>query len=136
MHPDELHERESRRRRALWLLSSLSPGDPKAAATLAILDDLDDQERNGAPSTNKPLELIAVRDSVTVECHHSGIDIVLESNIPEPWRERFLQASIGSTRLADGLYARDWNQFLAEWEAEMLHLEAHRAFRKLSVKSP
>ncbi|MNW11484.1 hypothetical protein D3C71_2089550 [compost metagenome] len=57
---------------------------------------------------------------------HSGIDIVLELNIPELWRERFFQASIGSTRLVDGLYATDWKKFLAAWEAEMQHLEAHR----------
>lgn len=58
---------------------------------------------------------------------HSGIDIILEQTIPQPWRERFHQASIGSTRLIDGPYARDLDKFLVGWEAEMRHLEAHRA---------
>lgn len=132
----ELRELEANRRKALWVLAGISPGDLRASDALAILDDLDDQERNGTAPPDRPLELVEARDSVPVNRHHSGIDIVLELNIPEPWRERFLQASIGSTRLVEGLYAKDWKQFLAEWEAEMLHLEAHRAFRKRSVKSP
>ncbi|VVP59061.1 hypothetical protein PS838_05983 [Pseudomonas fluorescens] len=95
MTRNELSKLEATRRKALWGLANLPPGDPKASDTLAILDDLDDQERNDTSPTKKPLELNAVRDSVQVERHHSGIDIVLELNIPQPWRERFLQASIG-----------------------------------------
>ncbi|QCY14992.1 MULTISPECIES: hypothetical protein [Pseudomonas] len=127
MTHDELWQLEPTRRKALWVLASLPPVDPKASNTLNILDGLDDQERNGMPPTDWPLELVEARDSVPVERHHSGIDIVLELNIPQPWRERFIQASIGSTLLIDGLYATDWKQFLAEWEAEMRHLEAHSA---------
>ncbi|MEO6678467.1 MAG: hypothetical protein ABIO21_13960 [Pseudomonas sp.] len=123
----ELRELERTRRRALWTLASLPPGDPMASDALAILDDLDDQERNATPPTEKTLELIEVRDSVPVERHHSGIDIVLELNIPEPWGERFFQASVGSTRLPEGPYARDWKKFLSEWMNEMAHLEKHRA---------
>jgi hypothetical protein len=54
---------------------------------------------------------------------------VLELTIPQPWRERFQQASIGSTRVVEGPYATDWEKFLARWEAEMRHLEQHRAAR-------
>lgn len=57
--------------------------------------------------TDQPLEFEQLRYSVSVERHHSGIEIVVELSIPEPWRERFLQASIGSTRLVDGPYATD-----------------------------
>lgn len=129
MTHDELRELEATRRQALWVLASFPPGDPKASDALAILDKLDDQEQNDTLPSDKLLELSEVRDSVPVERHHSGIAIILELNIPQPWRERFLQASIGSTRLVDGLYATDWKQFLAEWEAEMRHLEAHRTAR-------
>lgn len=129
MTSDELRALESTRRRVLWELASLSPGDPKSSRLLIILDDLDDQERHSPSSTDKLLELDTVRDSVPIKHHHSGIDIVVELDIPEPWRERFLQASIGSTRLTDGPYAVDWDKFLTTWEAEMEHLQQHRAAR-------
>lgn len=126
---NELRELEGARRRTLWALASLRPGDPTASDLLAILDDLDDQERNGAPSMDRPLDLDEVRNSVPVHHHQCGIDIVLELNIPQPWRERFRQASIGSTRLPEAPYASDWDKFLARWKAEMRHLEQHRAER-------
>ena len=129
MSHDELRKLEHARRRALWEIARFHPGDPKAADALAILDDLDAQDRSGTPSTVEPLELDQVRDSVPVQHHSCGIDIVLERDIPQPWRERFLQASIGSTRITDGLYASDWDKFLARWEAEMRHLEQHRSAR-------
>ena len=134
MTHDELRQLEGARRRTLWALACLRPGDPTASDLLAILDDLDDQERNDTPSSDKPLDLIQVRNSVSVMRHNSGIIIILEQTIPQPWRERFYQASIGSTRLIDGPYASDWDKFLASWEAEMRHLEQHRAARNKSKK--
>ena len=68
-----------------------------------------------------------VRELVRIKLHRSRIDIVSELDIPEPWRGRFLQASIGSTRLPEGPYAHDWNKFLDEWERQMQHLQDHRA---------
>ncbi|QZI69342.1 hypothetical protein K5F93_23700 [Pseudomonas protegens] len=127
MPHDELRELEAKRRKALWMLANISPGDSKAFDALSILDDLEFQERKDSPHTDKALELNQVRDCVTVQHHHSGIDIIFEQTIPKPWRERFNQASIGSTRLADGPYAGDWYKFLSGWEAEMRHLESHRA---------
>ncbi|WP_041931535.1 hypothetical protein [Pseudomonas poae] len=134
MNQDELRKLESTRRRVLWELASLSPGDPKASRLLIILDDLDHQERHSASSTDKPLELNVVRDAVPIKRHHSGIDIVVELDIPQPWRERFLQASIGSTRLPEGLYGRDWRKFLDEWEGEMEHFLKHKAARAASQR--
>ncbi|OWQ42415.1 hypothetical protein CDH05_06245 [Pseudomonas lactis] len=134
MTHDELRKLEKNRRRAFWALASLRPGDPNASDLLAILDDLDDQERNDTPCCDKPLDLIQVRNSVSVMRHNSGINIILEQTIPQPWRERFYQASIGSTRLVDGPYASGWDKFLASWEAEMRHLEQHRAARNKSKK--
>jgi len=124
---DLLRERERTRRRVLWALASLRPGDPVASELLTILDELDDQERSGTSCSNNPLEFIEVRNSVSVMRHNSGIDIILEQSIPQPWRERFLQASIGSTRVTDGPYAIDWEKFLSEWKREMQHLQNHRA---------
>lgn len=43
-----------------------------------------------------------------------------------PWRERFDQASVGSTRLVAGPYLDDLKKFVDEWEREMIHLQAHR----------
>ncbi|MGY2277549.1 hypothetical protein ACW9H0_07935 [Pseudomonas monsensis] len=122
---DLLRERERNRRRVLWALASFHPGDPNASELLTILDDLDVQERNDTTYGDKPLD--EVRNSVSVMRHNSGIDIILERDIPQPWRERFLQASIGSTRVTDGPYAIDWDKFLTEWEREMQHLKNHRA---------
>lgn len=129
MPHNDLRELEAKRRKALWMLASISPGDPKAFDALSILDDLELQERKDSPHTDKALELNNVRDCVTVQHHHTGIHIILEQTIPQPWRERFNQASIGSTRLVDGPYASDWYKFLACWETEMQHLEEHRADR-------
>ncbi|MGF6097847.1 hypothetical protein [Pseudomonas sp. 18175] len=131
---DFLRERERARRRVLWALATFHPGDPSASDLLSILDDLDDQERNDTPCSDKPLKLIEVRNSVSVMRHNSGIDIILERDIPQPWRERFHQASIGSTRLIDGPYASDWDKFLASWKTEMRYLEQHRAARNKSKK--
>lgn len=134
MTHDELRQLEGARRRTLWALACLRPGDPTASDHLAILDDLDDQERNDTPCSDRLLELTEVRNSVSVMRHNSGIDIILERDIPQPWRERFYQASVGSTRLVDGPYASGWDKFLASWEAEMRHLEQHRAVRNKSKK--
>ena len=123
---DLLRERERTRRRALWALASFHPGDSNASELLTILDSLDVQERNAPPCSDEPLELVEVRNSVSVMGHNSGVDIILERTIPQPWRERFHQASIGSTRVPDGAYATDWDKFLVEWEREMQHLQDHR----------
>ncbi|PMQ11547.1 hypothetical protein PseAD21_11875 [Pseudomonas sp. AD21] len=131
---DLFRERERTRRRVLWALATFHPGDPSASDLLLILDDLDDQERNDIPCSDKLLDLIEVRNSVSVMRHNSGINIILEQTIPHPWRERFYQASVGSTRLVDGPYASGWDKFLASWEAEMRHLEQHRAARNKSKK--
>lgn len=129
MTHEELRELETARRKALWVLASLLPGDLEAAYALAILDNLDNEERNDTLPSDAPLGLNDIRDSVTVQYHRSGIDIILEQTIPQPWRERFHQASIGSTRLVDGPYVADWHKFLVCWETEMQHLKAHRAAR-------
>ena len=127
--PDDLRTRESVRRKALWTLSHLMPGDPKAAAILDVLNDIEVQECVDLNRSHPILDIDTVRKAVLIERHSSGISIVREANIPQPWRERFLQASIGSTRLIDGPYAHDWEKFLVQWQVEMRHLDAHRYAR-------
>ncbi|MEE5146810.1 hypothetical protein V2J91_12020 [Pseudomonas alliivorans] len=126
---DDLRTRESVRRKALWTLSHLIPGDPKAAAIVDVLDDIEDQERVDFNQSHLGLSLDAARKAVQIERHNSGIIIVREASIPHPWRERFLHASVGSTRLIDGPYAHDWEKFLTQWQVEMRHLDAHRSAR-------
>ncbi|MFS0828063.1 hypothetical protein [Pseudomonas phoenicis] len=126
---DNLRSRESVRRKALWTLSHLIPGDPKSAAIVDVLDDIEGQERVDLNHSHPSLDLDTVRKAVQIERHSSGINIVREASIPQPWRERFLQASIGSTRLNVGPYPHDWEKFLAQWQVEMRHLDAHRAAR-------
>lgn len=127
---DNLRTRESVRRKAFWTLSHLVPGDPQAAAILNVLDDIEDQERVDSNRNYPGLDIDAARNAVQTKRHRSGISIVNEASIPEPWRERFLQASIGSTRLVDGPYAHDWEKFLTQWQAEMQHLDAHISARR------
>ncbi|MFQ6595244.1 MULTISPECIES: hypothetical protein [Pseudomonas] len=126
---DDLSARESVRRKALWTLSHLIPGDPKAAAIVDVLDDIEGQERVDLNHSHPGLDIDAARKAVQIERHSSGINIVNEASIPQPWRERFLQASIGSTRLTIGPYAHDWEKFLVQWQFEMRHLDAHRSAR-------
>ena len=127
---DDLRSRESVRRKAIWTLSHLIPGDPKAAAIVDVLDDIEGQERVDLNHSHPGLDIDAVRKAVLIERHSSGISIVREEGIPRPWRERFLQASIGSTRLVDGPYAHDWDKFLTQWQAEIRHLDAHMFARR------
>lgn len=124
---DDLRSRESVRRKALWTLSHLIPGDPNAAAIVDVLDNIEGQERVDPNHSHPGLNIDAVRKAVQIERHSSGISIVREASISQPWRERFLQASIGSTRLTVGPYAHDWEKFLAQWQVEMRHLDAHRS---------
>ncbi|MBA1193687.1 hypothetical protein G7007_12570 [Pseudomonas entomophila] len=115
----DLIEGERRLRRLLWALSALQPGDPKAIVLLqelqVVQQDLDDVARSCKH----------LLDRVSSSAHPSGRKIVDELTIPAPWRERFAQASIGSTRLAEGPYLHDLEKFVDEWEKEMRHLEAH-----------
>lgn len=127
--PDDLRTRESVRRKALWTLSHLMPGDPKAAAILDVLNDIEVQECVDLNRSHPILDIDTVRKAVLIERHSSGISIVREAIIPQPWRERFLQASVGSTRLVDGPYAHDWEKFLTQWQLEMRNLDAHISAR-------
>lgn len=71
-----------------------------------------------------------LRNVVRIQARANGLNVVQELSIPEPWRERFLQASRGSTRHVDGPYLHDLQKFIAVWKREMKHLNAHRSARR------
>lgn len=125
---DLLHSRETRRRRTLWTLAHLDPGDPRALCVLRVLDEIDQQEQAWlGPGRIATVDELA--NQVASEPHPIGISIVRDDAIPEPWRERFMCASYGSTREPEGAYLHDWLKFIAKWKQEMMHLERHRAAR-------
>lgn len=107
-------------RRLLWALSDLRPGDPKAVAVLQELDLVEHDIGDVALSCNHLLSLVATSP------RSSGRLVVDEHTIPMPWRERFAQASIGSTRVAAGPYLDDLQRFVEAWGREMAHLPGHR----------
>jgi hypothetical protein len=129
-HGEELRHRELSRRKALWELASISPGDPKALDILDVLDDIEQRDRHDTSMQAMALSVEQLRDSIPTEPHTIGCRIVREECIPQPWRERFLCASVGSTRVPEGPYAHDWDRFLDEWQDEMRLLATQRAARE------
>lgn len=129
---DSLYLRESRRRRTLWTLAHLDPGDPRALCVLRVLDEIDQQEHAWLGS-GRIATVDEVTNQVASEPHPIGISVVRDDAIPEPWRERFLCASYGSTRVDEGAYLHDWLKFLSKWQQEMTHLGRHRAARDRKV---
>lgn len=123
---NQVRRLEIAKRRALWVLADLRPGDAWAELPLLELEEVDqalDELQSGDELRGQ--ELIK---GIEVQSH-SGQRLFIEDSIPDPWRQRFAAASVGSTRLAAGPYFRDFEKFLMSWNDEMRHLEAHRASR-------
>jgi hypothetical protein len=130
---NRLWQRERKRRYALWDLERLHHGSDRANEYLAILEEIERQDRDDpigdavAMSVEELRECVPETEIVGISgCHFV---VVLDEHIPEPWKTRFDEASTGSTRLREGCYARDWRRFLQLWTAEMQHLAAHREMR-------
>jgi hypothetical protein len=119
-----LRSLEIARRRALWALADLQPGDARAEAVLAELEKVD-QALQGVVGGDQ-LSAQEVIDVITTKLHN-GVQLVVEDSIPEPWLQRYQAASVGSTRLAEGPYLRDFEKFVEVWHQELEHLNAHRA---------
>ncbi|MFR0716820.1 hypothetical protein ACLUS7_17365 [Enterobacterales bacterium BD_CKDN230030183-1A_HGKHYDSX7] len=111
----------------MWRLADLQPADARAESTLQELDKIE-QALNGLRSSDELTEQQLV--NVIEIRSYSGQRLVIEDSIPEPWRQRFSAASIGSTRLVAGPYFRDFQKFVMSWIDEMEHLKAHRAGRQ------
>lgn len=121
-----LREREKLRRKVLWSISHLRPGDPKATPIVSMLDEIARQDEADR-LLRDVAKLEDLRDLVAIEQRSSGLQIVREGSIPEPWRERFLQASIGSTRVEAGPFLNDFEKFINLWVQENQRLEAYRS---------
>jgi hypothetical protein len=127
---NRLWQRERKRRYALWDLEKLQPGSDRAIQYLAILDEIEREDRDDPIGDAVAMSIEELRECVPeteiVGVSGSHFVVVLDEHIPEPWKTRFEEASTGSTRLREGFYARDWRRFLRLWTAEMQRLAAHR----------
>lgn len=119
-----LRSLEIARRRALWALAGLQAGDARAEKVLAELDEVDQGLQDIV--SGDQLSAQELVDVVTTKLH-SGVQLVVEDSIPEPWLQRLRAASVGSTRLAEGAYLRDFEKFMVVWHQELEHVKAHRA---------
>ncbi|MGR6653217.1 hypothetical protein [Pseudomonas entomophila] len=117
---------EIARRRALWALADLQPGDARAEKVLDELDEVDQGLQDIV--SGDQLSAQELVDVINTKLHN-GVQLVVEDSIPEPWLQRFQAASVGSTRLAEGPYLRDFEKFVAVWHQELEHLSAHRSRR-------
>lgn len=129
-----LWQRERARREALWDLENLRPGDAQAKPLLAVLDEIDSQDRAQPIGEAYAMSIDELRELVQ-ETQFEGVDgyhfvIVLDQHIPQPWRMRFEAASALSSRLREGCYVHDWRRFLRLWSHEMERLAAHRKVGK------
>jgi hypothetical protein len=129
MATNNIYQREMARRKAICELARFAPGDPMAADILDVLDDIDAQDSDNSHLPGAALCIDEVANTVREEELPTGIWVVREAGIPQPWLERFRCASVGSTRVVEGPYATDWEKFLKKWKAEMGHLEEHRSVR-------
>lgn len=76
----ELRRIETERRNALWALAGIPPGDSKALDALDVLGEIEQRERLGSTSMEKPLSIEQVQRLVTIEPHSIGCSIVRELN--------------------------------------------------------
>ncbi|VVQ35495.1 hypothetical protein PS943_04374 [Pseudomonas fluorescens] len=125
-----LWKRERKRREALWTLERLRPGAEEAKPLLALLDDIDRQDRENPSGDAGSMSIDELREHVP-ESPFTGSDgypfvLVFDQHIPQPWCTRFEAASALSERLSEGSYASDWRRFLRGWVREMEHLALHR----------
>lgn len=125
-----LHERERARREAIWRLEALRPGHDAVRDILSVLDRIEEADRDAPIGPGINMEISGLREIVPIIDEPGKISYVDVDDIPEPWCERFEQASVGSTRpMAEGYvgaYAGDWLKFLSCWKLEMELIARHR----------
>ncbi|HEE9764641.1 TPA: hypothetical protein R8F97_005634 [Pseudomonas putida] len=119
-----LRLRELRRRKILWSLAPLVPGDRRAKKFLKWLDHLDYEEQCIYPQA---LSAGQVSNLVPSESYPNGIPFVRCEEIPQPWRERFLCLNRDSIREREVAYYHDWMKFISEWRKGEAIVEHHRA---------
>ena len=124
-----LHDRERDRRDAIWRLEAIKPSlkiaEPflESLAAIARADEVDPIGEAFAMGIDEVFEIVPVT-SVP-----GWIDYIACDDIPEPWCERFSQASTGSTATIRGSYAYDWVKFVRCWKVEMDMIAKHQLAR-------
>jgi hypothetical protein len=124
-----LHDRERDRRDAIWRLELIEPGSKSAEPFLELLSAIMDAEETDPIGEAFALGIDEVVAMVPVTSVPGWIDYVGFDDIPEPWCERFLQASVGSTATIRGNYAGDWEKFVRHWKVEMEMIAKHELAR-------
>lgn len=121
-----LHDRERDRRDAIWRLEAIMPGSKTAEPfleSLAAIAELDESDPIGEAHA---LGIDDVFAMVPITSVPGWIDYIACDDIPEPWCERFSQASTGSTATIRGGYAYDWEKFVRYWKVEMEMIRKHQ----------
>lgn len=124
-----LHDRERDRRDAIWRLEAMTPGSKTTEPfleTLAAIAELDESDPIGEAFA---MGIDEVFEIVPVTSVPGWIDYIACDDIPEPWSERFSQASTGSTATIRGNYAKDWEKFVRCWKVEMSMIAKHELAR-------
>lgn len=121
-----LHDRERDRRDAIWRLELIEPGSKSAEPFLELLSAITDADETDPIGEACALGVDEVFAMVPVTSVPGWIDYVAHDDIPEPWCERFQQASVGSTATIRGGYARDWEKFVRHWKVEMEMIRKHQ----------
>ncbi|MBJ2240571.1 hypothetical protein [Pseudomonas sp. MF6768] len=121
-----LYDRERERRDAIWRLELIELGSKSAEPFLELLSAIRDADETDPIGEACALGIDEVVALVPITSVSGSIDYVGYDDIPEPWCERFLQASAGSTATIRGGYASDWEKFVRLWTAEMEMIKKHQ----------
>lgn len=121
-----LRDREHERRGSIWRLELIKPGSKSAEPYLKSLSEIRNADEIDPIGEASGLRVDEVFESVPITSVPGSIDYVSYDDIPEPWCERFLQASVGSTATIRGGYAGDWKKFIQLWNVEMDMLKRHQ----------
>ncbi|MGR6453553.1 hypothetical protein ACU5P1_17030 [Pseudomonas plecoglossicida] len=128
-----LYDRERERREAIWRLEPVEPGSKAAEPLLEALAAIANADEADPIGEAHALGIDEVVAMVPVTSAPGSIDYVGFDDIPEPWCERFLQASAGSTASILGSYAGDWMKFVRCWKEEMAMIAKHELAKRNSL---
>jgi hypothetical protein len=121
-----LYAREHERRDSIWRLELIEPGSKSAEPFLDSLSEIRETDEIDPIGEASGLSVDELFELVPITSVPGSIDYVGYDDIPEPWCERFLQASAGSTATIRGGYAGDWKKFIRLWNVEMEMLKRHQ----------
>ena len=121
-----LHDRERERRDTIWRLELIEQGSKSAEPFLELLSAISDADATDPIGEAHALSIDEVFEMVPITTVPGSIDYVDYDDISEPWCERFLQASAGSTATIRGGYATDWGKFVRLWKVEMEMIRKHQ----------